>query len=138
MDIQPLIAPYDTLLLDLDGVVYLGHNAVPKAPEALRRAAEHGVRLAYVTNNASRTPGAIAQHLNALGAPATPDDVVTSAQAAARLVAERVEPGAPVLVVGGMGVRTALRAHGLRPVSTALDARSRWFRASRRTFPTLC
>ncbi|MBB2915171.1 HAD superfamily hydrolase (TIGR01450 family) [Streptosporangium becharense] len=95
---------------------------MPKAPEALRRAAEHGVRLAYVTNNASRTPGAIAQHLNALGAPATPDDVVTSAQAAARLVAERVEPGAPVLVVGGMGVRTALRAHGLRPVSTALDA----------------
>ncbi|GAA2863163.1 HAD hydrolase-like protein [Streptosporangium fragile] len=122
MDIQTLIDPYDTLLLDLDGVVYLGRNAVPKAPEALRRAAERGVRLAYVTNNASRTPGAIAQHLSALGAPATPDDVVTSAQAAARLVAERVGPGARVLVVGGMGVRTALRAHGLRPVSTALDA----------------
>ncbi|MEV6864252.1 HAD-IIA family hydrolase [Streptosporangium subroseum] len=122
MDIHALIYPYDTLLLDLDGVVYLGRNAVPGAPEALRRAAESGVRLAYVTNNASRTPGAIAQHLSALGAPATPDDVVTSAQAAARLVAERVEPGAAVLVVGGMGLRSALRAHGLRPVSTAMDA----------------
>jgi glycerol 3-phosphatase-2 len=122
VDIHSLIYPYDTLLLDLDGVVYLGRNAVPGAPEALRQAAECGVRLAYVTNNASRTPGAIAQHLSALGAPATPDDVVTSAQAAARLVAERVEPGAAVLVVGGMGLRSALRAHGLRPVSTAMDA----------------
>ncbi|GAA3100681.1 HAD-IIA family hydrolase [Streptosporangium carneum] len=122
MDTQTLIDPYDTLLLDLDGVVYLGHDAVPGAPEALREAADRGVRLAYVTNNASRTPGAIAQHLSALGAPASPDDVVTSAQAAARLVAERVEPGAAVLVVGGMGLRSALRAHGLRPVSTAMDA----------------
>ncbi|MFB9677056.1 HAD-IIA family hydrolase [Streptosporangium vulgare] len=122
MDTNTLIDPYDTLLLDLDGVVYLGRDAVPAAPEALGRAAERGVRLAYVTNNASRTPAAIAQHLRALGAPANPEDVVTSAQAAARLVAERVEPGAAVLVVGGMGLRSALRAHGLRPVSTALDA----------------
>ncbi|GIH99801.1 HAD-IIA family hydrolase [Planobispora takensis] len=121
MHSQTLIDAYDTLLLDLDGVVYLGRDAVPGAPEALRQAQERGVRLAYVTNNASRTPGAIAQHLSALGAPATPDDVVTSAQAAARLVAERVEPGAAVLVVGGMGLRGALRAHGLRPVSTAIE-----------------
>ncbi|MEU8378249.1 HAD-IIA family hydrolase [Streptosporangium sp. NPDC048865] len=122
MDTNTLIDPYDTLLLDLDGVVYLGRDAVPAAPESLSRAAERGVRLAYVTNNASRTPAAIAQHLRALGAPAAPEDVVTSAQAAARLVAERFGPGAAVLVVGGMGLRSALRAHGLRPVSTALDA----------------
>ncbi|GAA3160686.1 HAD hydrolase-like protein [Planomonospora alba] len=121
MDSQTLIDAYDTLLLDLDGVVYLGRGAVPGAPEALRRAQERGVRLAYVTNNASRTPGAIARHLTELGAPAASEDVVTSAQAAARLIAERVGPGAPVLVVGGMGLRSALRAHGLRPVSTALD-----------------
>ncbi|MFJ2032476.1 HAD-IIA family hydrolase [Streptosporangium sp. NPDC087985] len=121
MDVKTLIDPYDTLLLDLDGVVYLGRDAVPGAPGALRAAVERGVRLAYVTNNASRTPGAIADHLSEIGAPATPEDVVTSAQAAARLVAERVEPGAAVLVVGGMGLRSALRAHGLCPVSTAMD-----------------
>ncbi|GAA3447500.1 HAD-IIA family hydrolase [Planomonospora venezuelensis] len=121
MHSQTLIDAYDTLLLDLDGVVYLGRDAVPGAPEALRLAGSRGVRLAYVTNNASRTPGAIAQHLSALGAPAAAADVVTSAQAAARLLAERFGPGAAVLVVGGMGLRGALRAHGLRPVSTALD-----------------
>ncbi|MCC5575972.1 HAD-IIA family hydrolase [Microtetraspora sp. AC03309] len=116
-----LIEGYDTLLLDLDGVVYLGRHAVPGAPEALAAAQVRGVQLAFVTNNASRTPGAIAAHLSGLGIPAAPEDVVTSAQAAARLVAERFPPGSPVLVVGGMGLRTAVRACGLRPVTTALD-----------------
>ncbi|SEH00576.1 HAD-superfamily subfamily IIA hydrolase, TIGR01457 [Nonomuraea solani] len=117
-----LIDGYDTLLLDLDGVVYLGSHAVPGAPEALEEAQRHGVRLAYVTNNASRTPAAIAAHLRELGAPATAADVVTSAQAAARLVAEKVAPGANVLVVGGSGLRLALRDQGLRPVSTAAES----------------
>ncbi|WP_182902129.1 HAD-IIA family hydrolase [Microbispora sp. H10830] len=117
-----LVDAYDTLLLDLDGVVYLGKHAVPGAPEALVTARDQGVRLAFVTNNASRTPGAIAQHLSHLGIPAAPQDVVTSAQAAARLVAEHVPGGSAVLVVGGMGLRMALREHGLRPVTTALDA----------------
>ncbi|GGO76010.1 HAD-IIA family hydrolase [Nonomuraea cavernae] len=117
-----LIDGYDTLLLDLDGVVYLGDHAVPGAPEALEVARGRGVRLAYVTNNASRTPAAIAGHLRRLGVPATADDVVSSAQAAARLVSERVPPGSNVLVVGGSGLRLAVRDRGLRPVTTALDA----------------
>ncbi|MEV0622244.1 HAD-IIA family hydrolase [Nonomuraea sp. NPDC050404] len=117
-----LIDGYDTLLLDLDGVVYLGAHAVPGAPAALEEAGRRGVRLAYVTNNASRTPAAIAAHLRELGAPATAEDVVTSAQAAARLIAERVPAGSNVLVVGGSGLRLAVRDRGLRPVSTAADS----------------
>ncbi|MEV4570847.1 HAD-IIA family hydrolase [Nonomuraea sp. NPDC049419] len=117
-----LIDGFDTLLLDLDGVVYLGRQAIPGAGEALQEARARGARLAYVTNNASRTPSAIAAHLRALGAPATAADVVTSAQAAARLVAERVAPGANVLVVGGSGLRLAVRDRGLRPVSTAAES----------------
>ncbi|GAA0920358.1 HAD hydrolase-like protein [Nonomuraea longicatena] len=116
-----LVEGYDTLLLDLDGVVYLGSRAVPGAPEALVEAEKRGARLAYVTNNASRTPAAIATHLRELGAPARPEDVVTSAQAAARLIAERFGAGAEVLVVGGTGLRMAVRDRGLRPVSTAWD-----------------
>lgn len=116
-----LIDGYDTLLLDLDGVVYLGSQAVPGAPAALEEARRRGVRLAYVTNNASRTPAAISAHLRELGAPATAEDVVTSAQAAARLISERVPSGAKVLVVGGSGLRLAVRDRGLRPVSTAAE-----------------
>ena len=118
---DPLDHAYDVALLDLDGVVYLGGTAIPGAAEALRKASEAGLRLAYVTNNAFRTPAAIAALLTSFGVPAGPQDVVTSAQAAARLLAERLPAGAPVLVVGGSGLRMALRERGLRPVSTAAD-----------------
>ena len=100
-------------------MVYIGGKAVPGAREALQKASEEGMRLAYVTNNASRTPAAVAHVLNGLGIDAQPSDVVTSAQAAARLLAARLPAGAPVLVIGGMGLRVALREQGLRPVSTA-------------------
>jgi glycerol-1-phosphatase len=112
---------YDVALLDLDGVVYLGGSAVPGAPEALAEAGRRGMRRAFVTNNASRSPSAIVAELNSLGVPAEPAEVVTSAQAAAHLIADRVPAGAPVLVVGGIGLRLALRERGLRPVSTAAE-----------------
>ncbi len=114
---RPLSEAYDVALLDLDGVVYVGSAAVPGAPEALRAAAGRGMRHAFVTNNASRTPAAIAAQLTGLGVPAAAADVVTSGQAAARLLAQRLPPGARVLVVGGNGLRIALRERGLRPVS---------------------
>jgi glycerol-1-phosphatase len=118
---EPLATTYDVALLDLDGVVYLGGTAIPGAPEALRKAQAEGMRLAYVTNNAFRTPAAVATLLRGMGAPAEAGDVVTSAQAAARLLAERLPAGAPVLVIGGAGLRIAVRERGLRPVSTAAD-----------------
>lgn len=116
-----LIDAYDVALLDLDGVVYRGHQPVENAAEALAKARAQGLRLAYVTNNASRTPSAVAGLLTSLGVPAVAEDVVTSAQAAARLLAERLTPGAKVLAVGGAALRHALYAQGLQPVSTAAE-----------------
>ncbi|KAB2340023.1 HAD-IIA family hydrolase [Actinomadura rudentiformis] len=118
---RPLSEAYDVALLDLDGVVYVGNHPVPAAAESLAKARAAGQRLAFVTNNASRTPSAVAALLTQVGVPATAEDVVTSAQAAARLLAERLPAGSKVLVVGGMGLRQALYARGLRPVSTASE-----------------
>ncbi|MCZ9336279.1 HAD family hydrolase, partial [Streptomyces sp. TRM76130] len=87
---QALSEAYDTALLDLDGVVYAGGEAIAHAVESLGTARGGGMRLAYVTNNALRTPDAVARHLTELGIPADASDVVTSAQAVARLVAEQV------------------------------------------------
>ncbi len=112
---------YDAALLDLDGVVYLGGSPIPGAADALADAVKHDMRLAFVTNNASRTPNAIAAQLCAMGIKATSTDIVTSAQAAAHLIADRLPAGAPVLVGGGMGLRVAVRDRGLRPVSTARE-----------------
>jgi HAD superfamily hydrolase (TIGR01450 family) len=77
------------------------------------------MKLAYVTNNASRTPHAIAAQLVAMGVPASASDIVTSAQAAAHLLADKLPAGAAVLVVGGAGLRQAVRERGLRPVTSA-------------------
>jgi glycerol 3-phosphatase-2 len=116
-----LAAAYDVLLLDLDGVVYIGSSPIPGAPEALNRAKQAGAHLAYVTNNASRTPAAVAGLLTSMGAPATPDDVVTSAQAAARLLADKLPPKSKVLVIGATALRLAVRERGLIPVSSAAE-----------------
>lgn len=79
------------------------------------------MHLAYVTNNALRTPDAAAEHLTELGVPAEPSDVITSAQAVARLVADQLPPGARVLAIGGEVSRVALRERGLEPVESADD-----------------
>lgn len=107
---------YDVAMLDLDGVVYIGPDAVPGAPEHLAAARKAGMHLAYVTNNAARTPDTVAEHLRALGIEVDDADVVTSAQAAARLLAEQLPAGSAVFVIGGEGLEVALTERGLRPV----------------------
>ena len=107
---------YDVAMLDLDGVVYIGPHAVDGAAEHLAAARRAGLHLAYVTNNASRPPAAVAQHLRELGIDVDDTDVVTSAQAAARVLAERLPDGASVFVIGGEGLEIALTERGLRPV----------------------
>ena len=117
----PLATTYDVALLDLDGVVYVGPDPIPSAAPALAKARAAGMRLAFVTNNASRDPAAVAAHLVALGVPATADDVVTSSQAAATVLAERLAAGASVLVTGSAALRTAVESVGLRVVASSDD-----------------
>jgi glycerol-1-phosphatase len=118
---EPLWTAYDVAMLDLDGVVYIGPDAVPGAPDHLDAARGAGMKLAFVTNNASRPPGAVARHLRDLGVAAEDEDVVTSAQAAARLLAERFPEGSPIFVIGGEGLDVALKEQGLRPVQDPAD-----------------
>jgi glycerol-1-phosphatase len=118
---QSLAEAYDVLLFDLDGVVYIGGVAIPGAPEALQGAKKAGAHVAYVTNNASRTPAAVAALLDGMGAPVAEEDVVTSAQAAARLLADRLPPKSRVLVIGATALSLAVRERGLVPVLTAAD-----------------
>jgi glycerol-1-phosphatase len=118
---QPPAVVFDVALLDLDGVVYVGPAAVPGVPAALAAARRDGMRLGFVTNNAARTPQQVADHLTELAVPAGPDDVITSSQAAASVVAELLGTGARVLAVGGPGVAAALTAAGLSVVERAED-----------------
>ncbi len=111
----------DALLLDLDGVVYKGENAIPHAVESINRAGET-LRVGYITNNASRTDASVAEHLSSLGLRVTAADVVTSPQAAVRVLATLVEPGARILVVGGDGLVSEVENAGFVVTRSAEDA----------------
>jgi glycerol 3-phosphatase-2 len=118
----PLCEAYDLAMLDLDGVVYVGGHAVPGAPAHLDRARALGQRLAFITNNASRPPKVVAEHLTDLGVHAEPEDVVTSAQAAARVLRDRLGGGGRVVMLGAEGLLQALLAEDLVPVGVEEDA----------------
>lgn len=118
---RPPAETYDVALLDLDGVVYVGRDSVPSAPPALAAAVRAGMKIEFVTNNALRTPEQVAARLRGLGIEAVADSIVTSAQAAARLLTERCGHDARVLVTGGEGLRTAIEEAGLRAVASADD-----------------
>lgn len=113
---------YDAALFDLDGVLYLGEEGIPEAAEGVRAVRASGMHVAFVTNNASRRPVEVADRLTGLGIPAEPAEVVTSAQAAVRLVVSRVPPGAVVLVLGTQALVDEVSDSGLRPVRTVEQA----------------
>ncbi len=104
-----VISEFDSLFLDLDGVVYRSGEAVPKAVDALNLATDRGAQIRFLTNNASRTPAQVAEHLVALGLHAGVDMVVTSAQAAAQLLASHFPSGSSIFTVGDVGLENALR-----------------------------
>jgi glycerol-1-phosphatase len=112
-DPGPLAAGYRAAVLDLDGVVYLSDQAIPGAAEALRRVRELGVAVAFVTNNAYRSPAEVAAKLVRLGVRAAPDEVLTSSQAVVHLLGGKAGlAGAKVLMVGGPGLAEALEDAG--------------------------
>jgi HAD superfamily hydrolase (TIGR01450 family) len=113
-----LAQQHDCLLLDLDGTVFRGHEPTPGAVETL---ASVQSRVLYVTNNASRDAIQVADHLRELGFTAAPDDVVTSAQSAARLLADQLPDNAKVLIVGTDALAEEVRSVGLTPVREFAD-----------------
>jgi glycerol 3-phosphatase-2 len=111
----------DVVLADLDGVVYAGPGALPHAVASLNEAAK-SVRLGYITNNASRTDASVADHLTNLGLRVAPSDVITSPQAAMRLLADLVPAPATILIVGGAGLVDEVEKAGYTVTRSADDA----------------
>ena len=112
---------FDAIYFDLDGVLYRGLNEVEGAVETVKEISQRGCGVAYVTNNASRTPDEVAAHLVELGIPAKPSQVVTSSQVAVEILQKHVPTGERVFVVGGVGVEEALRVAGYLPSRDSLD-----------------
>ena len=113
----PLADAHDLVMFDLDGVVYVSGAGIEGVAERIEQLRDRGTHVAFVTNNAARTPEQVAAAMAEAGVPAEASEVVTSAQAAARLLAEEHGAGARVLLLGGPGLEQALLEQGLRPVT---------------------
>jgi HAD superfamily hydrolase (TIGR01450 family) len=116
-----LVGGYDLVIFDLDGVVYLIDKPIAGAAEAVERLRAAGTAVAYATNNASRRAADVAALLTGMGVPAVPAEVLTSAGAAAAMLAGKLPAGAPVLVVGADALRAEVRDAGLKPVEALED-----------------
>jgi glycerol 3-phosphatase-2 len=102
---------YDALLFDLDGVLYRGDEPVVHAVETLASLRDAHARVAFLTNNSSRTPEQVVGKLRAIGIEAQTDEVVTSALATGDVLRER---GGTAYVIGQDGIRRALADAGLQ------------------------
>jgi HAD superfamily hydrolase (TIGR01450 family) len=107
---------YDGLLLDLDGTVMHGARPIPHAAASIVRAREHGTRIGFVTNNASRSPQQVVDHLKLVEINASPEEIATSPQIAVQVLSRQVEAGATILVIGGAPLAEEVRSAGLVPV----------------------
>ena len=101
-----------TWLLDLDGVVWLAEKPVEGSVEAVGRLRDSGERVVFLTNNSSQRIDDVISKLGDMGIEAEPDDLITSAQAAATLL----EEGQTALVCAGPGVEEALEQRGVKTV----------------------
>ena len=117
-DMTTFVQQYDCLLLDLDGTVFRGHEPTEGAVDSLT---DVPIRALFVTNNASRSAEEVAAHLRDIGFTADGDDVVTSAQSAARMLAAQLPPKSRVLIVGTESLAGEISAVGLTPVRSFDD-----------------
>jgi glycerol 3-phosphatase-2 len=108
----PLADRFDGLLIDLDGVVWIGREPVPGSPETLRTLLEAGKRLVFVTNNPGKHPAAYAERLRELGVAVEEGQIVTAGMVAARLAGEAGAGGA--FVIGAPALKEMVAATGAR------------------------
>jgi phosphoglycolate/pyridoxal phosphate phosphatase family enzyme len=110
----PLADDFDGLLVDFDGVVWVGKEPVPGSPEALNALREAGKRLVFLTNNPSKVPADYAERLGELGVEGiAPEQVVTAGVVAARLAREAAGEGGKVFVVGAPALKQLIAGSGL-------------------------
>jgi HAD superfamily hydrolase (TIGR01458 family) len=96
----------DTVLLDLDGTLYVGSQVVRGAPEAVRWLRDQGLTVRFTTNTDSVTPAALAGRLARFGFQATEEELVTPIAVAVRLLASAPRPR--VLAVAAAEIRELL------------------------------
>ena len=107
-------------LIDMDGVIYRGHEAIPGAVEFVNRLLEREIPFLFLTNNSQRTTKDVVARLHRMGLDVEERHIFTSALATATYLA-RQRPGGTAFVIGEGGLLTALYEQGFAVVDHAPD-----------------
>ncbi len=113
--IDTLTPAIKALILDMDGVLWRGHQPLVDLPAFFARARTRGLRVVLATNNATRDAGQTLETLRGFGVELEPWQVVTSAMAMAYQLQQRFPQGGPVYVVGEPALVNTLREAGFHP-----------------------
>ncbi len=112
--------PFSNLILDMDGVLWRGETPLPGLAAFFDTLRTLGIGFALATNNATKTADLYVQKLARFGVTVAPEQIVTSSEAAASYLHAHFPPGAPIYVVGEVGLQQAVAAQGFQPI-TDLD-----------------
>lgn len=103
--------------MDMDGVLYRGDQPLPGAIETLNTLRQRGVKVAFITNNASRHRQELAEKVSRLGFHCDTEEVWGSAHTTALYIAKEA-PDARVFVVGTEGMVREMHEAGVTVVPT--------------------
>ena len=105
------------LILDMDGVLWKGETPIGNLPAIFQHIRDRGLRVAFVTNNGTRTPDQYVERMARFGIEIKSRQILTSSLEVAHLLSKRFPSGGPVFAIGEIGVMTALREKGFVPLS---------------------
>jgi 4-nitrophenyl phosphatase len=111
---------YKGYLIDLDGTMFLGKQIIPFAKEFIEALNQKGIPHLFVTNNSSKRPDQVAEHLMQMGIPATEKQIFTTSMATAQYIKNRKE-NAKVYAIGEVGILDAIKDAGLEFVDEDAD-----------------
>lgn len=102
-----------SLIIDMDGVLYLGDKPMPGLGELFSFLWEHNIRFQLATNNSSLTPRMYVEKMGRMGVDVQESDVITSSLATADYLAAQYPRGSHVYAIGEEGLMDALQQAGL-------------------------
>jgi NagD protein len=107
-------------LIDMDGVIYRGHEMIPGADTFVRQLLDREIPFLFLTNNSQRTGRDVATRLRRMGIPVEERHIFTCAMATARFLAQQ-KPHGTAFVIGEGGLTQALHHNGYSIVDSDPD-----------------
>src|SRR4051794_39624984 len=116
LPVSPAVRPYDHILLDLDGCLWVGENAIPGAIDAVAALRDAGKSILFLTNDVRHAPEGFVSKLWRLGFRASLDEVLSVGAAAQFVLAGRSGGRGTAYVVGSQALVDHVAEAGLRVV----------------------